>query len=39
MTDPDADYDPDRTAARRQTAQDRFDRLSSRPPRLDDDDT
>lgn len=29
-------YEPDRTEARKQTAQDRFDRLSSRPPRDDD---
>ena len=29
-------YDPDRTETRKQSAQDRFDRLSSRPPRGDD---
>jgi hypothetical protein len=29
-------YDPDRTETRKQTAQDRFDRLSSRPPSNDD---
>jgi hypothetical protein len=33
------EYDPDRTAARQQAAQDRFDRLSSRPPNPDDDGT
>lgn len=33
------DYDPDRTVARQQAAQDRFDRLSSRPPRPEDDET
>jgi hypothetical protein len=31
-----ATYDPDRTDSRNQAAQDRFDRLSSRPPRDDD---
>lgn len=29
-------YEPDRTESRKQAAQDRFDRLSSRPPRDDD---
>ena len=29
-------YDPDRTKSRKQAAQDRFDRLSSRPPHDDD---
>lgn len=29
-------YNPDRTESRRQAAQDRFDRLSSRPPEDDD---
>jgi hypothetical protein len=29
-------YEPDRTDSRKQAAQDRFDRLSSRPPRDDD---
>jgi hypothetical protein len=31
-----AEYRPDRTQTRRQDVQDRFDRLSSRPPRDDD---
>ena len=30
-----ATYDPERTAARSEAAQDRFDRLSSRPPKDD----
>ncbi|WP_311171790.1 DUF3006 domain-containing protein [Halobellus ordinarius] len=30
------DYEPERTETRKQSAQDRFDRLSSRPPRDDD---
>lgn len=29
-------YEPDRTKSQKQAAQDRFDRLSSRPPRDDD---
>jgi hypothetical protein len=29
-------YEPDQTESRKQAAQDRFDRLSSRPPRDDD---